>query len=122
MTIIEILGILIIGLVAGIFSGTMGIGGGIIIVPALVFFIGFPLHKAQGTSLALMTMPVMFIAAYNYQKEGFVNIKVALLLAATFMIGGFFGSKLSIALPENIIKKIFAVFLIIISIKMFFSK
>ena len=122
MTIFEIIIILIIGFAAGMFSGTMGVGGGVIIVPALVFFAGFSLHKAQGTSLALMTIPVMLVAAYNYHKEGYVDIKIALLLATTFIIGGYLGSKLSIMLPENIIRKVFAVFLILVAIKMFFSK
>ena len=122
MSIYEIIIILIIGFAAGMFSGTMGIGGGVIIVPALVFFAGFSLHKAQGTSLALMTIPVMLVAAYNYHKEGYVDIKIALLLATTFIIGGYLGSKLSIILPENIIRKVFAIFLVFIAIKMFFSK
>jgi len=122
MTIYEIIIVLIIGFAAGMFSGTMGVGGGVIIVPALVFFAGFSLHKAQGTSLALMTIPVMLVAAYNYYKEGYVDIKISLLLAATFIIGGYLGSKLSIMLPENIIRKVFAVFLVLVAFKMFFSK
>ena len=122
MTIYEIIIVLIIGFAAGMFSGTMGVGGGVIIVPALVFFTGFSLHKAQGTSLALMTIPVMLVAAYNYYKEGYVNIKVALILAITFIVGGYFGSKLSIMLPEKIIRKVFATFLIFVAVKMFFSK
>ena len=122
MTIYEIIIILIIGFAAGMFSGAMGVGGGVIIVPALVFFAGFSLHKAQGTSLALMTIPVMLVAAYNYHKEGYVNIKVALILALTFIVGGYIGSKLSIMLPEKIIRKVFATFLIFVAVKMFFSK
>ena len=122
MTFNEIIIILIIGLAAGMFSGSMGVGGGVIIVPALVFFMGFTLRNAQGTSLALMTIPVMLVAAYNYHKEGYVNMKVALLLAVTFIIGGYFGSKISIMLPEKIIRKVFAAFLVLVAIKMFFSK
>jgi len=84
MSVGELATILTIGLAAGLLSGTMGVGGGVIIVPSLVFFMGFSLHLAQGTSLALMTIPVMLVAASNFYKEGFVDIKVALLLAVTF--------------------------------------
>ncbi|NJO92114.1 MAG: TSUP family transporter, partial [Chloroflexia bacterium] len=75
----EIIIILLTGLVAGFFSGSMGVGGGIIIIPSLVFIMGFTLQQAQGTSLALMTIPVMLVATINYYKAGSVNIKVALL-------------------------------------------
>ncbi|MEN8121793.1 MAG: sulfite exporter TauE/SafE family protein [Bacteroidota bacterium] len=114
--------ILAIGLAAGFLSGSMGVGGGVIIVPSLVFFMGFSLHHAQGTSLALMTIPVMFVAASNFYKEGFVDIKVALLLAVTFVIGGYLGSKFSIMMPEKIMRKAFGVFMIIVALKMIFSK
>ncbi|MBN1253256.1 MAG: sulfite exporter TauE/SafE family protein [Bacteroidales bacterium] len=122
MSLNELIIILIIGFTAGIFSGSMGVGGGIVIVPALVFFMGFSLHKAQGTSLALMTIPVMLVATYNYHKDGYVDIKVALILALTFIIGGYFGSKLSIMIPDNIMKKVFGAFLILVAFKMIFSK
>jgi len=114
--------ILVIGLAAGFLSGSMGVGGGVIIVPALVFFLGFSLHQAQGTSLALMTIPVMMVAASNFYKEGYIDIKVALILAATFMIGGYFGSKFSIMMPEKIIRKAFGGFMILIALKMIFGK
>ena len=122
MSINELITILTIGLAAGFLSGSMGIGGGVIIVPSLVFFMGFPLHMAQGTSLALMTIPVMFVATFNFYKEGFVNIKVALLLAVTFVIGGYLGSKFSIIMPEKIMRKAFGVLMILVALKMIFSK
>ena len=98
---------LLLGLVAGIFSGLIGIGGGIIIVPALVFLFGLPQHQAQGTTLALLVPPIGLLAAWTYYKEGYVDIKSALLIATTFVVGSYLGSKLSIKLDQQIVKKIF---------------
>lgn len=118
-----IIGLLAVGLVAGFMSSMVGIGGGIIIVPALVFLFGMTQKMAQGTSLAMLSLPVAFIGAFNYYKEGQVNWKMALLLAATFVIGGYLGSKVVLGLDMAIIKKIFAVFMIVIAIKyLFFDK
>lgn len=118
-----ILGLLAVGLVAGFMSSMVGIGGGIIIVPALVFLFGMTQKMAQGTSLAMLSLPVAFIGAFNYYKEGQVNWKMALLLAATFIIGGYLGSKVVLGLDMAIVKKIFAVFMIVIAIKyLFFDK
>ena len=122
MSMSELIIILAIGLAAGLLSGSMGVGGGVIIVPSLIFFMGFSLHQAQGTSLALMTIPVMLVAASNFYKEGFVDIKVALLLAVTFIVGGYLGSKFSIMMPEKIMRKGFGVFMIFVALKMIFSK
>lgn len=122
MTFAEIISILIIGAVAGFFSGSLGIGGAIIVVPSLVFIMGLNMHQAQGTSLALMTIPVMAVAALNYYRAGNVNFKYALIMAITFMIGGFLGSKFSLHMPAPIMRKIFGVIILIISIKMIFSK
>lgn len=118
----EIIVYLFIGLAAGLLSGGMGVGGGIIVIPSLVFAMGFTMKEAQGTSLALMTMPVMLIATINYYKAGSVNWKVALLMACTFVIGGYIGSKLSIHVPDKLMRKIFGVFMIIAALKMIFSK
>ncbi len=122
MSINELLTILAVGLAAGFLSGSMGVGGGVIIVPSLIFFMGFSLHQAQGTSLALMSIPVMIVAASNFYKEGFIDIKVALLLAATFVVGGYLGSKFSIMMPEKIMRKAFGVFMLFVALKMIFSK
>ncbi len=122
MSMNELIIILAIGMAAGFLSGSMGVGGGVIIVPALIFFMGFSLHQAQGTSLALMTIPVMIVAASNFYKEGFIEIKVALLLAVTFVVGGYIGSKFSIMMPEKIMKKAFGVFMLFVALKMIFSK
>ncbi len=118
-----ILGLLVIGFAAGFMSSLVGIGGGVVIVPALVIIFGLSQKMAQGTSLAMLSLPVAFIGAYNYYKEGQVNWKMALVLAVTFVIGGYLGSKVVLGLDTAIIKKIFAIFMIVIAIKyLFFDK
>jgi uncharacterized membrane protein YfcA len=114
--------LLLVGLVAGILSGMVGVGGGIIIVPALIYFLGYTQHMAQGTSLAVLLLPAGFFAVLNYYKGGYINIQATLLIAATFLVGGFVGSKISIGLDQQTVKKIFAGLLFLISIKMFFGK
>jgi uncharacterized membrane protein YfcA len=111
-----------IGIITGVMAGMLGIGGAIIMIPALVFFMGFSQQTAQGTSLAVMLPPVGIIAAYNYYKAGEVNIKVALILAAAFLFGSYFGSKLALNLPQEALKKIFGILLLLIAAKMLFSK
>lgn len=114
--------IIVIGIIAGVMSGMLGIGGAIIMVPALVFFLGLSQHAAQGTSLAVMLPPIGIIAAFNYYKAGQVNIKFALILAAAFLIGSYFGSKFALNLPQPVLKKIFGILLLLIAAKMLFSK
>lgn len=120
MTTIIIL--LCIGLMAGMLSGLVGVGGGIIIVPALVFFVGMTQVQAQGTSLAVLLLPVGMFAVYNYYKMGYVNIQAALIIASTFLIGGFIGSKIAITIDQNIVKKIFGIMLLLVAFKMLFGK
>jgi hypothetical protein len=122
MTTSALLIIIAIGIIAGIMAGMLGIGGAIIMVPALVFFMGVSQHTAQGTSLAVMLPPIGIIAAYNYYKAGQVNIKFALILAAAFLIGSYFGSKLALNLPQPLLKKIFGLLLLLVAAKMLFSK
>lgn len=114
--------LLCIGLVAGILSGMVGIGGGIIIVPALVYFLGFNQHTAQGTTLAMFLIPIGILGAVNYYQAGHIDIKVALTIAVTFIVGSYIGSKISIGLDQNMVKKIFGIIIFIISIKMIFGK
>jgi uncharacterized protein len=111
-----------IGIVTGATAGMLGIGGAIIMIPALVFFLGFSQQMAQGTSLAVMLPPIGIIAAYNYYKAGHVDIKYALILAGTFLIGSYFGSKFALTLPQATLKKIFGVLLLLVAAKMLFSK
>jgi uncharacterized protein len=112
--------IIIVGLAAGMLSGLVGVGGGIIIVPALAFFLGFSQHEAQGTSLGILLLPAGIFAAINYYKQGFIDVKVVLLLFVGFLIGGYFGSKLSLSLSEAVVKKIFAIMLVVVAAKMLF--
>jgi uncharacterized protein len=111
-----------IGLMAGIFGGMFGVGGAIVMIPAMVYFLGVDQHTAQGTSLAVMLPPIGLFAAYNYYKAGQVNIWYAVIIAVTFMIGGYFGSMIALKLPENLMKKIFGIFLILMALRLIFSK
>jgi uncharacterized membrane protein YfcA len=112
--------IILVGLAAGILSGLVGVGGGIIIVPALVFLLGFSQHQAQGTSLGILLLPAGIFAVINYYKQGYIDMKVVFILFVGFIIGGYLGSKISLNLSEAAIKKIFAVVLILIAGKMLF--
>ena len=114
--------LLVIGLCAGILSGFVGVGGGIIIVPALVIFLGFSQHMAQGTSLGMMLPPIGILAVMNYYKSGNIDMKASLILCLTFVVGGYLGSKMSIAIDQKVVKKIFAVIMLIASIKLLMSK
>ena len=123
MTVQIILTIIIIGIAAGMLSGLVGVGGGIIMVPALVFFMNYNQHQAQGTSLGVLTLPVVIIASlyYYYQckKMGTpMDLRVIGLLAVGFVVGAYFGSKLAISLPTDTLKKIFAIVLFYTAIKM----
>lgn len=118
----QIITLLLIGLGAGILSGFLGIGGGILIVPALVLFVGLTQHQAQGTSLALLSFPIGLIALIHYHKAGMVNYKAALFMLITFLIGSYFSSKVAVTLPEHIIKKVFGVLLLFYAIKLFTDK
>jgi uncharacterized protein len=112
--------VILIGITAGMLSGLVGIGGGLVIVPALVYFLGFSQHTAQGTSLALILLPVGIFAVIFYYKQGHVDIKVVWLLAIGFVIGSALGSKVALNLPQETVKKIFAVLMILIAVKMLF--
>jgi uncharacterized protein len=116
-----ILFLVCIGLLAGFLSGILGIGGGIVMVP-LLLVIGFTQHQAQGISLAAMLPPVTLLAVLQYSKAGHVDWKLALVISATFIIGGLFGSKLAVVINEQLLKRIFGILMLIISIKMIFSK
>lgn len=110
--------LLLIGLLAGILSGLVGVGGGIIIVPALMFFVGFTQKEAQGTSLGLLLLPIGILAVLNYYNKGLIDIKYVGMMAIGFVLGGFLGSKLALVIPEAALKKIFAVVLFYTAFKM----
>jgi len=120
MTAQTIILILIIGLAAGVLSGMVGVGGGIIVVPALVYFLAFSQQQAQGTSLGLLLLPAGIFAVINYYKEGYVDYRVVGLLAVGFIGGSFFGSKIALSLPQETVKKVFAILMLIVAIKMLF--
>jgi len=114
--------LVLIGFMAGILGGLLGLGGGIIIIPALVFLLGFTQHQSIGTSVAVMLPPIGIFAAFNYYKAGYVNLKYALIIAVAFMAGSWLSSKLAVNMSESTLKKIFSFLLLIMAVKMFFSK
>ncbi len=120
MDVQTILIIILVGIAAGVLSGLVGVGGGIIIVPALVYFIGFSQKTAQGTSLALIMLPVGIFGVMHYYKQGYVDYKIVGILAIGFLAGSFFGSKLALNISQETLKKVFAILMIIIAVKMLF--
>jgi uncharacterized protein len=122
MTSTTIILLIAIGLFAGFFSGMIGLGGGLIIIPALMYLLHMNQYTAQGTSLAIMLPPIGLMAAFNYYKAGQLNLKFAMIIAAAFFIGGYFGSRWALTIPEAILRRIFAVTLIVVAIRMLWSK
>lgn len=114
--------LLLIGLAAGVLSGFVGVGGGIIMVPALVWLLGYSQHQAQGTSLAVLVLPVVFFAAWNYHKEHPLDLKAVGIIAGAFVVGGFMGSKMSLAMPADAVRKLFGVMMIVAALKLIFGK
>lgn len=114
--------LIVIGLAAGFLGGLVGLGGAIILIPAMVMFLAMDQRMAQGTTLAIMLPPIGLFAAFNYYKAGYVNIKYALVIAVVFALGGYLGSKLALDLPATMLKKIFAVVLVLMAAKMALSK
>lgn len=111
---------ILIGILAGILSGLFGIGGGVIIVPALVYLCGFSQLKAQGTSLAILLPPVGILAFWEYNKNGNVNIKAGILICIFLVIGSLIGAKISPFIPVSMLKKLFGIFMLLISVKLIF--
>ncbi|MFD2561338.1 sulfite exporter TauE/SafE family protein [Aquimarina rubra] len=122
MDTMTIISLVVIGLLAGFLSGTMGIGGSVVMIPLLILWVGFTQHQAQGTSLAVLSVPVTLLAAFNYYKEGHVNWKFAAIIAVTFIVGGYLGSKLAISINQATLKKIFGGILLLVALKMIFGK
>lgn len=114
--------ILLIGLGVGVISGVVGIGGGILIIPALIYFLGMDQHKAQGTSLGALLLPVGLLAFIEYYRNGHADLRVALLLAAGFFVGGYFGAVFAVHVPELWLRRIFALTLFAIGGQMLFSR
>ncbi len=114
-------GLGLLGLLAGTMSGLLGIGGAVVIIPALVFVFGFSQKMAQGTTLLLMIPPIGLLAAISYYKAGDVNIQAGIVIAAFFFLGGFLGGKLGISMDEVLLRRIFSVFLVAVAVKLFFK-
>ena len=112
--------LLLIGLAAGMLGGMVGIGGGIVIVPALVYFMAFSQKTAQGTSLALLLLPVGILGFLQYYRAGHINLKATAVIAVAFIAGSYFGSKMALSLSQDMLKKIFALLLIAVAVKMLF--
>lgn len=117
-----LIGLLILGVVTGYISGLIGIGGGLVVVPALVLIFGFSQYEAQGTSLTMMIPPIGILAVINYYKSGYVDLKIAAILCIGFIVGSFLGSKMAISIPQDVLKKVMGVLLILVSLKLFFGK
>lgn len=118
----DIISFTVLGVLAGAVSGLVGIGGGIVVVPALVLLFGFSQHQAQGTTLAMMVPPIGLLAAWTYYKAGNADLKVAGFLCIGFFVGGLIGAKVAAGLPTGILKKVFGAFLLIVSLRMIFWK
>jgi uncharacterized protein len=118
MSLQTILLLTLIGLAAGMLSGMVGIGGGVVIVPALVFLLGLSQHQAQGTSLFILSLPVLLLAVMNYWRGGNVNWRFGLVIASTFVLGAFLGSKLTLRLPEAWVKLIFGLLMAYVSFQL----
>ena len=112
--------LIFIGVAAGILGGMVGVGGGIIIVPALIYFLGFSQKMAQGTSLAILLLPIGLLGVMQFYKQGYIDIKVSLIIAIGFFFGSYFGSRIALSLSQETVKKVFAILLLLIALKMLF--
>ncbi len=117
----QTIGLAVLGALAGALSGLTGIGGGVIIVPALIYLFKFPVREAQGTTLAMLVPPIGLLAAWSYYRRGYVDIRAAAILAICFLIGSVFGSELAAAVRQIALRRIFAVILVVVAIEMFFE-
>ncbi len=119
---LQIILYILLGLLAGTASGLIGIGGGVIIVPILVFVFGFSEHIAQGTTLALMIPPIGILAVYEYYEKSFINWPVAAFICLGFVVGGFLGSKVAVDLSNGVLQKIFGIAIVVIGLYMIIKR
>ncbi len=120
ITTTTVLILLAIGLFSGMLGGLVGIGGGVVLVPALIYILGFSQLNAQGTSLALIMFPVGVLGVINYYKQGHIDFNIVFILAIGFVVGSFLGSKFAMNIPQTLVKKSFAMLMIVIAMKMLF--
>ncbi len=111
---------ILLGIISGVVGGILGLGGGTVVIPALVYLFGFTQHQAQGISLVLVSLPVGLLAAVKYYLEGNLFIKEGLLISVGFLIGAYLGAEIAHKIPATLLKKIFGLFLILVAIKMIF--
>jgi uncharacterized membrane protein YfcA len=112
--------LILIGVVAGLLGGLLGIGGAVVIIPALVLLLGYSQYEAQGTTLLMLVMPVSSVAAWHYYKNGHVNVPAAMVLGLTFFVGSYFGARFATHVPAEMLKRSFALILVIIAVKLLF--
>jgi len=122
MLMIDLLLYILLGLFAGVISGLIGIGGGAIFVPALVYLFGLSQHEAQGTTLALLVPPIGLLAAWTYYREGYVNLSIALFACIGFFVGGLLGARVAVGISDELLRRIFGVALLIIALHMIFLR
>jgi uncharacterized protein len=120
--VLYVAGFLFLGLLAGVFSGLLGLGGGLLLVPVLVFIVGLTQHQAQGTTLALMVPPIGLLAAWAYWKQGYVDVKIAALICIGFFFGGLWGARIAGSIEAVMLKRLFGMALLIIALRMILSK
>ena len=112
--------LLLIGIGAGMLSGLVGVGGGIIIVPALVFFLGFSQKMAQGTSLGILLLPVGILGVIQFYKQGYISLNAVWIISLSFLLGSYLGSKIALSVSQETAKRIFAILMILIAVKLLF--
>ena len=116
----QIILLIIIGILSGVLSGLIGIGGGLILVPFLMYMLNYNQLNAQGTSLAVLLLPIGIFAVINYYNKGYVNINATLLIALGFLFGAYFGSKLAFQLPIEVVKKLFGITMLTLALRLIF--
>ncbi len=118
----DFLKFILIGVAGGSVSGLVGLGGGIVLIPLMVYFLGFSQHQAQGTTLALLVPPVGLLAAWTYYREGYVDLKVAIFACLGFFVGALLGAKIATILPQDILRRVFGASLFLVSLQMIFFR
>lgn len=113
---------IVLGLVAGIASGVFGIGGGSILIPALVYLFSLTQHQAQGTTLATMVLPIGLLAAWKYYQQGNVKLSIAAFIVCGFVVGGLIGAYIAHKIDDSLLKKLFGAFLLLVALKIIFGK
>ncbi len=114
--------LVVVGLLAGTLSGFVGVGGGIVMVPAMVWMLGYGQHQAQGTSLAVLMLPVVALAVWNYHKQYPIDFRAVGIIAVAFVAGSWMGSKGAIALSPETVKKVFGGVMVVAALKLILGK